>query len=121
MFAGLAGIFGKVKGDTLQLAAVLQVLMLALEEDQGYEIFDHDEGDREEKLTISTLAMESAIKLVQNLLEQRVVFEGDFDLMSACSEFWDWNLPGLDNDEEKEGGHPNVIPMVSKRTGWNFM
>lgn len=109
-----AGIFGKIKGDTLQLAAVLQILMLSMEEGGGAFVFSDDDMSREEHLRVSSEAMQSAVKLVHLLLEQRVVFEGDQEMQRFCSDFWDWDLPEMETETTGAGREP-ANPMVSIR------
>ncbi|GAQ90742.1 hypothetical protein KFL_006790050 [Klebsormidium nitens] len=98
-----AGVFGKVKGEALQIAAALHILVVMLKEAENPETGDSLDP-RDEMLEISSEAMDCAIKISQLVLKQRVLFEGDESMIRFCNEFWEWELPDLDEDSGDDDG-----------------
>lgn len=58
-----------------------------------YHGWNQDDAERKEDLLISQAAMEFAVELAKIIMQQRIVFEGDAELIHFCQEFWDWELP----------------------------
>lgn len=99
--------FGKVKGDVLQLASVIHIIDLLLTRSSTTE----DDISREQMLRVSAQAMASAVKFVTVILQQRIMFEGNHELLAACRDFWDWDLP--EQEEEHQQDPPAEGVMVS--------
>lgn len=106
--------FGKVKGDVLQLAAVIHIIDSILT--RNSDTAEADEISREQMLLVSKSAMTSAVKFVTVILQQRISFEGNPELMTACRDFWNWDLPEQEDEDQQDPGSAESV-MVS----WSYV